>query len=421
MLTRIRAFSLVAAGVMVAGTLGAAGPALAASRSRPATSELGYAGDAFGTEVNVASTVKSGRSALSTLGCTDVIGATHNNSVASVSVPGFLTSGTVTTSAASEQTAAGTASASTATTEGAALLGGLVSATAIRSASTTTRDEGSGKLSISAAGTQFLGLSVAGVPIGGTPAPNTKLTLPGVGYVVLNQQTGHVSASRASLTVIGIHVYVTLTTPLAPVGTQIIVSDATSSLGGPVSGLLSGEAYGASANVANTIIAGREFPKYLGCLGTGGVPRTNTGVSVGIPGILDSGTVSDTVKGTDTASAVSGEASAKVQGLNLLDGTVTATALKADVTASGNPPTLANHSTFLGLSVAGFPGITDHVSPNTKLSLAGIGTLWLNRQIKTASKITAIMVQLDVTVPSNPLGLQPGTVVNVAYASVGIK
>jgi hypothetical protein len=44
----------------------------------------------------------------------------------------------------------------------------------------------------------------------------------------------------------------------------------------------------------------------------------------------------------------------------------------------------------------------------------------LHRQIKTANKITVIMVQLVVTVPSNPLGLAVGTTVNVAYASVSI-
>jgi hypothetical protein len=406
---------------MVAGTLGAAGPALAAASAGPAAKDLGFAGYAFGTSVNVAGTVRSGRSALSTLGCTSQTGVTHTNSVASVGVPGILTSGTVTTSAASEQTSSGSSAASSATTQGASLLGGLVSATAIQSVSTTTRSQSTHKLSTSAAGTQFLNLTVAGISVGGTPAPNTRLTLPGVGYVELNQQTGHAYAQKAGLTVIGIHVYVTLSTPLAPVGTQIIVSEATSSLGGPVTGLLSGIAYGASANVANTIIAGREFPKSMGCLGTGGVPRTNTGVAVTIPGILTTGTVADTVEGVDTAAKASGEVSSTIQGLNLLAGTVTATAIKADVTGHGNPPVGANHSTFLGLSVAGFPGITDNVPPNTRLSLAGIGTLWLNKQIVTAHRITVIMVQLDVRVPANPLGLQPGTVVNVAYASLGIK
>jgi hypothetical protein len=416
-----RTFSAIAAMVMAAGTLGGAATAVAATHAVQTASEFGFAGYAFGTEVNVASTVESGRSALSTLGCTSQTGITHTNSVASVGLPGILTSGTVTTSVASQSTGTGIASTSSATTEGADLLGGLVTATAVQSVSTTSRDSHTRTFSISAAGTEFVGLTVAGVPITATPAPNTKIALPGVGYVELNQQSGSVFPASANLTVIGIHVVVTLSTPLAPVGTQIIVSDAHSSLGGPVSGLLDGRAYGASANVGNTIIAGPEFPEPLGCLGTHGVTRSNTGAAITIPGILTSGTVADTVEGVDNRTSVSAEVTSTVQGLNLLSGTVTATAVKADVTASGNPPTLVNKSTFLDLTVAGFPGITGTPAPNTKLSLAGIGTLWLNRQIETTNSITVIMIQLIVKVANNPLGLQPGTVVNVAYASASIR
>jgi hypothetical protein len=420
MLRPIRTFSIMGVTVMLAGALGGTSTAVAATHPQTAATEIGYNGAAFGTEVSVAGVVKSGRSALSTLGCISEVGVSHSNSVASAGLPGVLTTGTITTSTGTEETSTGTGSSSSATTEGASLLGGLVAATAIQSVSTTSRDSSTHQLSTSAAGTEFLGLSVAGIPLGGTPAPNTKLTLPGVGYVELNQQTGNVSSGAANLTVIGIHVYVTLSTPLAPVGTQIIVSDASSSLGGPVSGLLGGLAYGASANVANTIIAGQEFPEPLGCLGTGGKVKSNTGVAVTIPGVLSTGTVADTVKGIDNTNAVSGETTATVQGLNLLAGTLTATAIKADVVARGNPPALVNKSTFLGLSIPGFPGITDKVPPNTKLSLAGLGTLWLNKQTKTTTGITVIMVQLDVTVPGNPLGLALGTTVNVAYASVGV-
>lgn len=420
MLGRARTFSLMGAAVMLAGAFGGASTAMAATHAPATTSEISYAGSAFGTEVNLASTIESGKSALSTLGCTAQTGISHTNSVASVGLPGILTSGTIATSTASETTATGSASTSTATTEGASLLGGLVAATTIQSVSTTSLNSASGAFSTSSAGTEFLGLTVAGIPISGTPAPNTKLTLPGVGYVELNQQTSNVFAGSGHMTVIGIHIVVTLSTPLAPIGTQIIVSEAASSMGGPVSGLLGGLAYGASANVANTVIAGREFPQPLGCLGTHGATRSNTGVAVTIPGILTTGTVADTVEGIDNHSTVSAEVTSTVQGLNLLSGTLTATAIKADVTAKGSTPTLVNKSTFLDLDIPGFPGITDNVPPNTKLSLAGLGTLWLNRQIKTANSITVIMVQLVVKVAGNPLGLALGTTVNVASASVSI-
>ncbi|MGH3155845.1 MAG: choice-of-anchor P family protein, partial [Streptosporangiaceae bacterium] len=110
-----------------------------------------------------------------------------------------------------------------------------------------------------------------------------------------------------------------------------------------------------------------------------------------------------------------------VQGLNLLSGEVAATAIKADVSAAGNPPKLGDHSSFVGLSVAGHPAIGDKVPANTKLSLAGIGTLWLHRVLRTSRGITVIMVQLDVTVTGNPFGLKAGTIVNVGYARIGVS
>jgi hypothetical protein len=52
--------------------------------------------------------------------------------------------------------------------------------------------------------------------------------------------------------------------------------------------------------------------------------------------------------------------------------------------------------------------------------VAGLGTLWLHRVITTSNTIHVIMIQLIVTVPNNPLGLAPGTKVNVASAKVGV-
>jgi hypothetical protein len=408
--------ALAAGADLMASSLTAAAPAMA----QAAATETAFSGAAYGTLVTVGPAVRSGRSALSTLGCTSQTGVTHTNSVASVSAPPLLTSATVSTSVASEATPTGPATTSMASTEAASALGGLVKATLVRSVSTTT-EHMPGSFGTSAAGTEFAGLVVAGHHISGTPAPNTKITLPGVGYVILNQQVSKITNTQASLTVIAIHVVVTKPNPTAKVGTQIIVSFAQSALGGPVSGLLDGLAYGASAHVGTTVIAGKEFPESLSCLGTNGKTRTNQGVGLSIPGILTSETVTDTVQGTATATTASAAASSAVQGLNLLGGTVKATAIKAAVSATGNPPAFGDTSTSLNLTVAGHPGIGVHVAPNTKVTLAGLGTLWLHRRIETQHKITVIMVQLVVTVAGNPEGLKVGTTVDVAYAQASVN
>ncbi|HEV2377618.1 MAG TPA: choice-of-anchor P family protein [Streptosporangiaceae bacterium] len=416
MFRKMYLLALVATTGLVASVLTAAAPAMA----QVAAAEMGFQGSAYGTQITVGSTVTSGRSALSTLGCTSQTGVTHTNNIASVSVPPLLSTGTVTTSTASQATPGGPASASKATTQSVNVLGGLVTATAVQAVSTTT-ETAPGSFSTSAAGTQFADLVVAGTPISATPGPNTKINLAGIGFVVLNQQASTVTSTGASLTVIAIHMVVTQPNPTAKVGTQIVVSFAHSALGGPVSGLLDGLSYGASANVGTTVIAGREFPEPLSCLGTGGKTLTNQGAGLSIPGILTSGTVTDTVQGTATPTAASATATSTVQGLNLLGGLVQAAAIKAAVSATGNPPAFNDPSVFLKLTVAGHPGVGSNVAPNTKLTIAGLGTLWLHRRMETSHQITVIMVQLVVTVPGNPQGLKPGTTVNVASAQASVN
>jgi hypothetical protein len=405
-------FGLAVIAALMASVLVQASPALAK------TMEIGYQGVAYGTSVNVGGIVQSGRSAQSVLGCTSQVGVTHTNTAATVITP-VLSTGTIDTSVASESTGTGVASTSSTTIQNVSALSGAVTATAVKSVSTTSRDKSTGKFSTSAAGTQFTNLVVAGIPITAQPAPNTKLTLPGVGYVILNQQFGHVGTSKADLTVIGIHVVVTLG---AAAGTQVVVSYASSGLGGPFTGLLSGLSYAAQANVlSGTVLLGRAFPQPLSCFGTNGAIKTNGGALVAVPPVVISGTAVDTAEGNLAHKNSQAETSSTIQNLNLLSSLVTATAVKADVTANGNPPTLGDNSSFLDLSVAGFPSIGDNVPPNTKLSLAGLGTLWLHRVIKTSNSITVIMIELIVKVPNNPLGLTPGTTVQVAYARVGIS
>ncbi|HEY1916101.1 MAG TPA: choice-of-anchor P family protein [Streptosporangiaceae bacterium] len=385
-----------------------------------ASGELAYQAAGYGTQVTENLVVQSGRSALSTLGCTATAGITHTNTAASVTTP-VLSTGTIDTSAASQTTATGPASVGSSTVQGASLLGGLVGVTTLHSVSTTSQDSSTGVLSTSSAGTQFLGLNVLGIPITGTVAPNTKITLPGVGSVILNQQYGHVYKRTATMTVIAIHISVSLSTPLAPIGTQIIVGFATSSLGGPVSGLLSGLSYGARAKVlGGALLAGNLFPQPLGCLGSDGNTKTNTGVGIGILGELTSGTVIDTAEGLDKAKHPQATTTSTVEGLNL-GGLVTATAVEASVSATGNPPAFTDNSQFLGLTVSGFPGLSANPPANTKLKLPGIGTLWLHKVTTTATTETVIMVQLDVNVAGNPLGLALGTQVNVGYATVDIN
>lgn len=109
----------------------------------------------------------------------------------------------------------------------------IAEATAIRAQARAHAEDGSAWASDK--GTTFLNLTVLGVPIVANPAPNTTIELPGLGYIVINEQfcdngtakftsgTGCSGTKSAGLTVRGLHVVLTVG-ELA--GADVIVSEA---------------------------------------------------------------------------------------------------------------------------------------------------------------------------------------------------
>ena len=75
-------------------------------------------------------------------------------------------------------------------------------------------------------------------------------------------------------------------------------------------------------------------------------------------------------------------------------------------------------SSFVNLSVAGFPELGDDVAPNTRVSLAGLGTLWLKRELFGPNSIEIRMIELVVE-QENGFGVPVGArlQVGVAHAS----
>jgi hypothetical protein len=399
----------------VAALAFSAAPAVsgAVANAAPAA-RFSYTGYAYGTSANVGSLLKSGPSAPVALGCTADAGISRTNTTAGINLAPLARSGTVFTTA--ETLASPVQAKTTATTQEVSLLGGLVHATLIKASSSTTRTATG--FAVSADGTTFTKLVVGNNVISANPAPNTRIDIGGFGYLIVNEQRSRVGAASASLTVNGLHLVVNTANPLgvAP-NTHVIVSHAVSGLSAPVAGVLDGKAYGTKANVGRLIISGPTFQATMPCLGTNGRLRENTGAGVNIGTALQSGTIRNTVQGTVTASSATGETTSTVQAANVLNGLVSATVIKADAHASTNGSTFDfsdSGSTFASLSVNGHPEIDANVAPNTKVEVAGIGTLYLHRVIRTSNKIEVRMIELVLTNAVN--GLPVGANVRVAVA-----
>jgi hypothetical protein len=192
------------------------------------------AGQAYSTYVStpVASSAQSPLAVLPAVSGTD--GAEADAEGAAVSVANTLSSDFLNSVTSGELGNAEAGAQSTASAADINILNGLITADEVVANVMSSRTA-SGAVS-STDGSTFQNLVVAGTPVtsgDGAVAPNTNIALPGVGYVVLNEQipTGDGVAS-SGLTVNMIHVYqqgVGLSGPTT-VG-EIIVGSATSSVG----------------------------------------------------------------------------------------------------------------------------------------------------------------------------------------------
>jgi hypothetical protein len=383
-----------------------------------------FIGTAYGTSAYVGNSVLIGQTAPVTLG------GTCGTSQQPLNVPGtqagvnlapLVTGGAVNTDVSdSGQTAA--ASADTVTVS---LLGGLIAAQELKAVSTTTMNP-DGTINVSAAGTAFSGLTILGLPYGGNVPANTRVDLPLLGYVVLNEQTFHIENAMATMTVNMIHVHVTLGNLLGlQVGTEIVVSSATSGIVKVFApAILNGQAFGTEVD-GNLLASTPTAPAILPCLGTGGHYITKTLGTLSLPGILSSGTISDAAESNLTETMSSGQTLSTVQGLNILNGLIKANVMLAQVNAvanQGGQVFSAGVDRFIGLSIAGHPEIGDNVPYNTQVNLVGLGTLYLKRILRTNPPTHSIEVRsLELQVlENNNYGLPIGLDVIVGDAQLNL-
>jgi hypothetical protein len=183
-------------------------------------------GAAFGTRIKVdAGTVlqdTTGIGAGVTLPqCVGTNGRTLTKSVADVNVPGVVTVGLEKETATGGPDNGAYVARTTSKFTNVSLLGGLVTADALNAVAQASRTGDT--TTTSTTGSGINNLSIAGIPISLTTAPNATLPIPGVGYLVANEQ----KSGKTSVSVNALHLYVTIANSLGlPVGAQIILSHA---------------------------------------------------------------------------------------------------------------------------------------------------------------------------------------------------
>jgi hypothetical protein len=381
--------------------------------------------DAYGSFAFVGESVMSGRTSLVTIGCQakpgmHVENTMQNNQEEEQNTGGSMSTGSVRTAADAIKSSRTTKSLSTSIASAVNLLRGRITASRVRAVSSTFT--AGTEVHTSSGGTVLSDLVVDGEAYRVEPGPNTRVTLDGVGYVVLNEQFSNLQATRPFLTVNGIHVYVTQANAVGiPLGTQYIVAHATSALKPGVSGVLAGTAFGHKMFEGNRMQSGPSAAVYMPCEGTGGKTVENSSGRVQQPQVLELGAVRTTGIGRLSLTRAASVMRSSVDSVNLLSGLITADSVTARARAAkdGNALALSDvGSRFVNLVVAGRP-IGAVVAPNTPIDLPGLGTLWLHRVVREANSIEVRMIELVVK-DANPFGLSPGSKLQLAVAQAAI-
>jgi hypothetical protein len=395
-----------ATAVAVVGLVAAAAPLLSATSASAAATRgdtsppaYSFSANAFGSQVTAGTTgldVSSGRSAFVTISCTRS-SQSLTGTAAPVSLPGLTSSvGAVATAASTTHTSGSSTYSdnSSATIDSVSLLNGAITSGAISSTAAASLGGSGGP---TASGTVSLAsLKIAGNSVGANPAPNTKLTVPGVGTVTLNAQKVQKNSGRALVNIDAIDVTIAAGNTLGlPVGVQIAIGHVLATVGGPVVGLLSGRAFGTSLTGNSNANSQPSFVAYVNCTG-GGTTTTNHGTGI-TAGPLTTGSITDTATGTDTSSTLAAATESKVAGITVAQ-VLTAGAVDAQANASitAGKLTASGSATVTALKVLGRTiRVPSRIPANYSVPLLH-GTLTLNRQVmgKLGLEVDALYLSL---------------------------
>jgi hypothetical protein len=194
-------------------------------------------------------------------------------------------------------------------------------------------------------------------------------------------------------------------------------------------GSFRGNAFATFANATAGPVAaqlGRSAYQPCPCRGTNGEILSNTinSLQAGENGkVLKADATLSTVFTQKTATTATIQDTATITGLNLLDGLITATTVKAVANVAATASTMsadATGSTFVNLKING-NAIAASVDANTVIDLPGLGTVTLKKVRRSGGftslgRIVVQMLTIDIA-HSNSLGLPVGAQIVVASAT----
>jgi hypothetical protein len=413
--TKLGAF--VATAVTAVGLLAAPGPAGAADPAHP----IIYLGVAGGSKVTaIDGTVTSDLTAPSALQGILVPNSTSNN-IATGHVGDVLDTGAITTDETASVHGSGADIVSHAKTLGVNLLNSLVTVDAVDTVGTAVFD---GSTIDASTHTTFLNIKIANVDLPVRIPHNFTVNIPGVAKIVLDYSLTYKTGEQVQTIGAGIYIQLLHSFGSSPLSTQTYLNPTYAALSAHIPHLpvlLGGSAYGSRLSInAGDIVgiqSGRTAFQVLSAGGTSGQTITNSTAGVNIPHVLVGGAVQTTVRASKTNTTGDVYNTARIAGVNLFDGLITADAIKSTAHVHAYQDghvAITDTVSLLNLTIGGH-AIPVTVSPNTRINVADLGTVILNQQFGNSfdTNVRAIYIKLSTA----RAGLPVGAVIELAFVS----
>ncbi|QNE20566.1 hypothetical protein F1D05_24960 [Kribbella qitaiheensis] len=378
--------------VGVAAAVGVVSTIALTSGSASAAEVFGYSGYSIGTDAK-SGLANSGPQVLSQISCTTNSHASSKNDLATANVNNQAIAKTVTTDTHSFNDARGNGVTSNATAAD-IRLGSLLHITGAKT--TTTAWYKDGKLQYTGS-TTFASIKIGNLSVPSllNPKPNTKVAIPGLGYVVLNRVGGVKTSTGIYSYAQAIVVHANVRNQFTPEGVDVAVLKTRAEITTPTIAMVTGEAYGTQANVDKLVTSGPTSYQ-AACQGTEGkTVRVSVG-ELNIPRVAFIGAVTTTKNGytgKDKAAITFTSKTASVKVANMEIGAIesSASAWKTKDGKIGLNYSSDVVSVRVGDKVYAVPN-----KPNATLNIPGIAKLTFNQVVRKDRFISVNALVIDV-------------------------
>lgn len=345
--------------------------------------------------------------------------ASSSNTLASAEVGELLSVGAINTSASATAAGDGSTTEFKATTAKVSLLGGLIKADAIETVNKSTVNS---TTKTGGVDTTFVKLEIAGSVLPVKISKNFTVTIPGIARVVLNESKSSPNGNGLITEGSAIHVNLLADRDGAPAGSTIVINptrteNAPTGTGTPLGGQAYVTSVNASVSKAIQVKSGPTAVIGVPSIGTGGTTIYNSTAAVDLPKLLYVGAVESSATGTSTAALADSATTAQAARVNLLNGLITADAVKASShtrKVGSAAETLEQSTSLVNIKLAGIPLKLDPKA-NLAINIPGIVKIVVNEQVTIGGRKTVTGLHATLLAPAAGYGI--GAEIRVAVAS----